>query len=190
MVSLTRYKRQLPRKNLDIKDIIRLLQCGAETSGNNATYNSEDTFENKLFKITGTFVPDNMEEAQMMRFQIMKMLKACPSSFTRDIHNVAMGVRRWAKRVRGKSNDHAWSDFIVSKFQHHMEEGSYNQTLAEIEETGDHVIQWVSHLDKKRVELRQYFPPSQISTTTTSTSTYGPSVSVTTGTSTSRSLQR
>ena len=33
-----------------------------------------------------------------------------------------------AKRLRGKGNDHAvWSDFMVSKFQHHSEEGSYNR---------------------------------------------------------------
>ena len=29
----------------------------AVTTDNNATYNLEDTFENNLFKITGTFVP-------------------------------------------------------------------------------------------------------------------------------------
>ena len=99
----------------------------AETTDNNATYNFEDTFESNLFKITGPFVPDNIEEAQTMRFLIMKLLKACPSSVTNDIRNVVTGVRRWAKRLRGKGNDHAWSDFMVSKFQHHMEKGSNNR---------------------------------------------------------------
>ena len=46
---------------LDIKDVIHLLRGVI-------TYNFEDTFENNLFKITGAFVPDNMEEAQTMRF--------------------------------------------------------------------------------------------------------------------------
>ena len=91
---------------------------------------------------------------------------------TKDIRNVVTGACRWAKRLRGKGNDHAWSDFMVSKFQHHMEEGSYNRPLSDIEEIGDRVLQWGSHLDKKRVELRQYFPPSQTSTNP-STSTYG-----------------
>ena len=45
-----------------------------ETTDNNVTYNLEDMFENNLFKIMGSFVPDNMEEAQRMRFQIMKLL--------------------------------------------------------------------------------------------------------------------
>ena len=107
-----------------------------------------------------------------MRFQIMKMIKACPSSVINDIRNVATGVRRWAKRLRGKGNDKNWSDFMGSKFQHHMEDGSYNRPLSDIEEIGDRVLQWGSHLDKKRVELRQYFPPSQASGNP-STSTYG-----------------
>ena len=108
-----------------------------------------------------------------MRFQVMKLVKACPSSVTNDIRNVVTGVRRWTERLRGKGNDHEWSDFMVSKFQHHTEEGSYNRPLSDIEEIGDRVLQWGSHLDKKRVELRQYFPPSQTSNNP-STSTYGP----------------
>ena len=83
-----------------------------------------------------------------MRFQVMKLFKACPSYVTNDIRNVVTGVRRWAKRLRGKGNDHSWSDFMVSKFQHHMEEGSYNRPLSDIEEIGDRVLQWGSHLDK------------------------------------------
>jgi hypothetical protein len=159
---------------LDSKDVIRLLRGVAETTDNSTTFNFEDTFENNLFKITGPFVPDNMEEAQTMPFQVMILLKACLSSVTKNIRNVVMGVRRWTKRLRGKGNDHAWSDFMVSKFQHHMEEGSYNRPLSDIEEIGDRVLQWGSHLDKKRVELRQYFPPSQTSNNNPSTSMYGP----------------
>ena len=99
-----------------------------------------------------------------MRFQIMKLLKGCPSSVTQDIRRVT-GVRRWAKRLRGKGNDHAWSDFMVSTFQHLMEKSSYNHPLSDIKEIGDRVLQWGSHLDKKRIELRQYFPRSQTSRT-------------------------
>ena len=51
-------------------------------------------------------------------------------------------------------NDHAWSDFMVSKFQ----QGSYNRPLSDIDEIGDRVLQWGSHLNTKRVELRQHFP--------------------------------
>ena len=96
-VNLTRYERHLPLiplSDLDIKDVIRLLRGVAETTDNNATYNFENTFENNLFKITGDFVPDNMEEAQTMQFLIMKLLKACPSSVTKDIHYVVTGVCR------------------------------------------------------------------------------------------------
>ena len=150
MVNLTQYERHFPRIPLsdsDIKDVIRLLRGVNETTDNNATYNFEDTFETNLFKITGPFGPDNMEEAQTMRFQVMKLLIACPSSVTNDLRNVVTGVRRWAKRLRCKRKDHAWSDFMLSKFQHHIEEGP----LSDIE----------------------IVPSSQISNNF-STSTYGP----------------
>ena len=82
MVNLTRYERHLPRIPYRIwTSKIRLSRGGvAETTKNHATYNFEDTFENNLFTITGPFVPDDMEGAQTMRFQIMKLLKACPTN--------------------------------------------------------------------------------------------------------------
>jgi len=48
-----------------------------------------------------------------------------------------------------------------------MKECSYIGPLVDIEEIGDRVMQLGSHLDKKQVELRQSFPPSQTPTTTT-----------------------
>jgi len=44
-----------------------------------------------------------------------------------------------------------------------------------VEEISNRVLQWGSHLHKKRVEQRQYFPPSQKSYKMTSNSPYGPS---------------
>ena len=54
-----------------------------------------------------------MDEAQTMRFQMMKLLKASPLSVTKDIR-IVTGVSRWAKRLREKGNDHAWSEFMVN----------------------------------------------------------------------------
>ena len=59
-----------------------------ESTDNNATYNLEDTFENNLFKIMGSFIPDNIEEAQTMQFQIMKLFIAFSSSVIKEIRNV------------------------------------------------------------------------------------------------------
>ena len=92
-----------------------------------------------MFKITTPFIHDNMEEAQTMRFQIMKLLKACPSSVTNDIRYVVTRARQWAKRLRVNENDHAWSDFMVSKLHHNMEEGSYSRPMSDIEKIGDGV---------------------------------------------------
>ena len=80
-----------------------------------------------------------MDEAQTMRFQIIKLLKASPLSMTKDIR-IVTGVSRWVKRLREKGNNHTWSEFMVNKFQHHMEEGSYNRPLSDVEEIGDRVL--------------------------------------------------
>ena len=104
MFNLTRYERNLPRIPLSDsdKDVIRLFRGVVETTDNKATYNFDDTFKNNLFEITGTFVPDNMEDVQTMWFQIMKLLKACPSSVIKDKSKVVTGVRRCEKRQREK----------------------------------------------------------------------------------------
>jgi hypothetical protein len=70
----------------------------------NATYNTQDTVENSIIKGTGHHVPDNMEEAQTMRFQVMSILNACPHSVSSDFQNIIMGVKRWAMRLRGKGD--------------------------------------------------------------------------------------
>ena len=37
----------------------------------NTIYNSQDTVESNLIKGTGHYVPDNLKEAQTMRFKVM-----------------------------------------------------------------------------------------------------------------------
>ena len=50
----------------------------------NAMYNSQDTVENKLINGIGHYVPDNIEEAQTMRFQVTSVLTACPHNQDHD----------------------------------------------------------------------------------------------------------
>ena len=79
--------------------------------------------------------------------QTMNMLKAClPVTFY--IRNFIMGARRRSKLLRGKGNNIAWFDFMISKFQHRMEEGPNNKTFIEIEEFGNRA----THFDKQQVE--------------------------------------
>ena len=63
IISMTRSKRQLYRvslEDLDITDVIQTLRSIAAG--------------------TGSYVPDNMEEAHTIRFQVMSVLPACLSA--------------------------------------------------------------------------------------------------------------
>ena len=79
-------------------------------------YNPQGTVENNLIKGTGPYVPDNLEEAQTMRYQVMSVLNACPHNVAADFRNISAGVKRWVRRLKCKGTDKDHSDFMVSKF--------------------------------------------------------------------------
>ena len=79
IMSMTRSERQLPRVSLEdlyITDVIQTLRGVVAGTDINAMYNPQDTVENNLIKGTGPSVPNNMEEAQTMRHQVMSVLNA------------------------------------------------------------------------------------------------------------------
>ena len=76
---MTRSERQLPRVSLEdlyITDVIQTLRGVAAGTDINAMYNPQDTVENNLIKGTRPYVPDNLKEAQTMRYQVMSVLNA------------------------------------------------------------------------------------------------------------------
>ena len=75
-----------------------------------------------------------------------------------DFRNISAGIKRWVRRLKGKGTDKDHSDFMVSKFQGHMEDGLFHAPVADILDIYDRIIQWGSLLDRKRNELRNYFP--------------------------------
>ena len=116
----------------------------------NAMYNAQDTVENNLIKGTGHYVPYDMEEAQTMRFQVMSVLTACPTHVSSDFRNISNGSKRWTRRLKGKGTDQDHCDFMVSKFQCHMEDGMIHLPLIDIQDIGDCILEWGSILDRKR----------------------------------------
>ena len=83
IISMTRLERQLSRvslENLDITDVIQTLRGVAAGTD----INPQDTVENNLIKGTGPYVPDNTEDAQTMRFQVMSVLTAYPRHVSSD----------------------------------------------------------------------------------------------------------
>ena len=85
-------------------------------------YNPQDTAKNNLIKGTGHYVPDDMDEAQTMRFQVMSVLTAtaCPHHVSSHFRNISNGVKQWTRRLKGKGNDKGRCDVMVSKFQCHV----------------------------------------------------------------------
>jgi len=155
IISMTRSEQQLPKvslQGLDITDVIQTLQGVAAETGINAMYNPQDTVENNLINGTGPYAVDNMEEAQTMPFQVMSVLTACPHHVSSDFRNISADVKR-VRRLKGNSNDKDHSDFMVSEFQCHMENGLFHVPVADI---GDRILQWGFLLDRKRND--NYFP--------------------------------
>ena len=81
-----------------------------------------------------------------------------PSQIVSDFRNISAGVKRWVRRLKGKGTDKDHSDFMVSKFQDHMEDGWFHVPVADVLDIYDRILQWGSLLDRKRNELRNYFP--------------------------------
>jgi len=150
-------ERQLPRVTLDeleISDVIKTLRGVAAGMDINVTYNTQDMVENNLIKGTRHYVPDNIEEAQTMRFQVMSLLNSCPNSVSSDFRNIITGVKRWVRRLRGKGEDKEHCDFMMRKFQWHMEDVLFHTPIADNYDVRDRILQWGSLLDRKRNELR------------------------------------
>ena len=119
-------------EDLEVSDVIQTLRGVAAGTDINAVYNPQDTVENNLIKGTGHYVPDDMDEAQTMRFQVMSVLTACPHHVSSHFRNISIGVKRWTRRLNGKGNDKDHCDFMVRKFQCHMEDGLFHTPVTDI----------------------------------------------------------
>ena len=96
IISMNRSERQLPRvtlEDLEVSDVIQTLRGVAAGTDINAMYNPQDTVENNLIKGTGHYIPDDMDEAQTMRFQVMSVLTVCPIHVLSDFWNISDGVK-------------------------------------------------------------------------------------------------
>ena len=96
IISMTRSERQLlwvSLEDLDITGVTQTLRGVSAGTDINAMYNPQDIVENNLIKGTGSYVPDNMEEAQTTLFQVTD----CPRHVSWDFRNISAGVKRWVR---------------------------------------------------------------------------------------------
>ena len=74
-----------------------------------------------------------------MRYQVMSTLNACPNHVSSDFRNISVGVKRWVRQLKEKGTDKDHSDFIVSKFQGHMEDRLFHVPVADVLDIYDRV---------------------------------------------------
>ena len=60
-------------------------------------YNPPDTVENNLITGIGHYVPDDLDEVQTMRFQVISVLTARPHHVSSHFWNISIGVKRWTR---------------------------------------------------------------------------------------------
>jgi len=105
IINMARYEQRQPRiplKDMTIQEVINTLRSVAQTTDKDLAYNSEDTIEGNLSKKTGVFIPDSMDEANIMRSKVMEVF----NSFSNDIRIksnftlILSEVERWIKRLR------------------------------------------------------------------------------------------
>ena len=73
---MARYEKRQPRiilKEMNIQDVISTLRSVAQTTDIDSAYNAKDTVEGNLSKKTGVFIPDSMDEANIMRSKVMEV---------------------------------------------------------------------------------------------------------------------
>ena len=59
-----------------------------------------------------------------------------------DFQSISNGIERWTRRLKGKDIDMDYCDFMVSKFQCHMEEGLFNTPVSDTLDVGYRILHW------------------------------------------------
>ena len=57
----------------------------AQTTDKDLAYNSKDTIEGNLSKKTGGFIPDNMDEANIVRSKVMEVFNSCSNEIKSNL---------------------------------------------------------------------------------------------------------
>ena len=126
-----------------------------------------------------------MDDANIMRSKVMEVFNSCSNDIKSNFTLILSEVKRWIKGLRSQSDDQNFQKYIANKFRHHMEFGSHNEPLQDIDDIGDRILQWGFQRDRLRAELKQNFPQQALTNTTTITSVQTSSMAATKSSSSS-----
>ena len=90
-------KLRLPLQDMTIQEVINTLRSVAQTTDKDSAYNSEDTIEGNLAKKTGFFIPDSMDDANIMRSKVMEVFNSCSDEIKSNFTLILSEVKRWIK---------------------------------------------------------------------------------------------
>ena len=124
-----------------MQEVINTLRSGAQTTDKDSAYNSEDTIEGNLTKKTGGFIPDSMDEANIMRSKVMKVFISCSNDIKSNFTLILSEVKRWIKGLRSQLDDPDSQKYIANKFRHHMESGTHNEPLTDLDDIRNRILQ-------------------------------------------------
>ena len=84
---------RIPLKELTIQEVINILRSVAQTTDKDSAYNSDDTIEGNLSKKTGVFIPDSMDEANIMRSKVMEVFNSCSNDIKSNFTSILSEVK-------------------------------------------------------------------------------------------------
>ena len=87
----------------------------AQTTDKDSSYNSEDTIAVNLAKKTGVFIPDSMDDANIMRSKVMDVFNSCSNEIKSNFTLILSEVKRWIKGLRSQSDDQGFQKYIYCK---------------------------------------------------------------------------
>ena len=82
-----------------------------------------------------------MDEANIMRSKVMEVFNSFSDDIKSNFTQVLSEVKRWIKGLRSPSDDPGFQKYISNIFLHHMESGTHNEPLTDIDDIGDLILQ-------------------------------------------------
>jgi len=88
MVNMARYgqrKLRISLKDLSIQEVINALKSVAQTADKVASFNTDDAIEGNVRKLMEIFIPDSMDDANIMRHKAMEVFNRCSSDMKSNL---------------------------------------------------------------------------------------------------------
>ena len=80
---------------MTIQEFINTLRSVVQTTDRDLANNFEGTTEGNLSKKTGDFIPNSMDEANIIRSKVMEVFSSCSNDIKSNFTLILSEVKRW-----------------------------------------------------------------------------------------------